>query len=77
MPRTSRITRFALLAATAALAAGGALVPTGAFAASPAAHPHTAVALAPSDAGGGLLGGQGGSGGRLPAPRHQGPVVLH
>ncbi|MFD9093276.1 hypothetical protein [Streptomyces collinus] len=42
-PRISRKRRLALLAATTGLAAGGALIPAGAFAATPA---HTAPAIA-------------------------------
>ncbi|MFI0809505.1 hypothetical protein [Streptomyces echinatus] len=44
MNRISRKQRFAMLAATATLAAGGALLPSGAFAAPAAPHPQVAAA---------------------------------
>ncbi|MDX2592089.1 MULTISPECIES: hypothetical protein [Streptomyces] len=45
-PRISRKRRLALLAATTGLAAGGALIPASAFAATPAHTTHTAPATA-------------------------------
>ncbi|MFI2764509.1 hypothetical protein ACH5A3_37635 [Streptomyces echinatus] len=44
MNRISRKQRFAMLAATATLAAGGALLPSGAFAAPAAPHPQVVAA---------------------------------
>ncbi|MEU9304978.1 hypothetical protein [Streptomyces sp. NPDC048269] len=50
MSRSSRTLRLALLTASTSLAAGGVLLPTGAFAATPATTPH-AITL-PADRGG-------------------------